>query len=241
VIKNLFIVAVLAAATFFLFSGAPDNLNAIRSVQALWNLGHVVYFALFTYLISLWPGFNQRSVIWRWSVTLLLVLLVGLVVEVLQFGTDRSSDLADLSRNLVGALLVLAFTPRLALQLSHTARAVARFAVSVIFLLHLLPLSLALFDEAMARAQFPLLSAFDTAIELDRWSGEARIERVQLDVDQSDRQLKIHLSTAQYSGTGLQYFPADWSEYSSVTLRFYQPLDEVFRLTIRIHDEWHNN
>jgi hypothetical protein len=241
VVKNLLIAALLVVATFFLFYGGPNNLPPLRSVKAFWDLGHVAYFALLTYLFNHWPALNKKTVLWRWLVSLLLVAAAGFVIEVLQYGTHRTPDAGDISRDLVGCLLVLAFYSRTMLGLSNRLKITIQFLVSVIFLLHLLPLSIALFDEAMARSRFPVLSDFETAVELERWSGEASIERVQLDSASTSHQLKILLSSAMYSGTGLQYLPSDWSAYGHVNLRFFQPMPEMLRLTIRIHDDKHNN
>ncbi len=235
------IVAALAVATFFLFFGAPQNLNAVRSIKEAWNLGHIVYFALFTYLLNLSPWLKDKSILRRWSLSLLVTLLLGVAIEVLQYGTERSPDLADISRNLVGALLVLAFAPGLSVLMKPLWRTTSRLMVSVVFLLHLVPLSWALFDEAMARARFPVLSDFSTALELDRWKGDADIERVQLQADREDFQLKVNLSTDLYSGAGMQYFPSDWHGFTYVNLRFFQPLSDYLDITVRIHDAWHNN
>lgn len=238
--RNFFLATVITVATFFLFFGDPDTVSPARSVDELWNLGHVGYFAIFTFLLNQSTHFLRYPVIKRWFVSLVVVLVTGVIIELLQYGTERSPDLEDLSRNLLGALLVLAYSPTISALLQPPWRRVSRIVIGAILLLHLLPLSIAVVDEAMAWKQFPVLANFDTSIELDRWKGGAQIERARLDGNQADL-LKIRLSTAQYSGAGLQHFPADWSAYTFVVLRFYQPLAQPLGLTVRIHDELHNN
>lgn len=240
-IKNLSIVVVLIAASFFLLYDAPASFTDQRSMKELWNLGHMVYFGLFTYLLTQLPGFKRQSLFRRWSLSLGLVLLIGLFIEVLQFNTSRTPDIEDLYKNLTGALLVLAFLPATSEVLSTRWKVTLRFVVAVVFSIQLLPLSLALLDESNARAQFPVLANFDTALELDRWQGDAAISRIRLDENKDAYQLKVSLSTAQYSGTGMKYFPSDWSGFNTVAMRFYQPLEESLKLTVRIHDVTHNN
>ena len=49
-LAGAFMLVVLITASYFLFYGGPDYL-ADRSLKELWNLGHIVYFALLaTYL-----------------------------------------------------------------------------------------------------------------------------------------------------------------------------------------------
>ena len=110
---------------------------------------------------------------------------------------------------------------------------------SYVFLIHLIPLAIVLLDESTARAQFPVLSNFETPFEKDRWDGEASREIVKLEENSGNSQLKINLTTARYSGVGMEYLPADWSGYQSVNLRIYQPSDEALHITVRIHDQQH--
>lgn len=238
---SLFLLVLLVPATVLLFLGGPESWQHLRSLKELWNLGHIVYFAILTILLNNWSVVAARSIRIRWIVSLSLVLVLGVLIELLQYGTSRTPDLLDISRDVAGCLLVLAFYPRFITGWHQRSRLVMQILVGVILLVHLWPFTAALADEISARYQFPVLADFSTGLELQRWQGEARIERVKLEPVKDDHQLKIYLTTSLYSGTGLKYLPADWSEYEAVNLKFYQPSPEPLRLTIRIHDDRHNN
>lgn len=162
---------------------------------------------MLTYLFNQWSWLSHQSVLRRWSVT----------------QSDGGIAGADLCTS----------TIRFIIAFMENCCAICGLGD---FYTHLVPLSMALFDEAMACSQFQVLSSFETASELDRWKGGALINRMQMDSEKQDFQLQIKLTNARFSGTGLQYFPGDWSEYTYMNLRFYQPLKEPLKLTIRIHD-----
>jgi hypothetical protein len=232
------IIPALIVGTVYLFLGGLD-LHAARSLKHLWDLGHIGYFALLAWsllrlrVISALPLFHQ------WAGLLLLSLLLGALIELLQGGIDRTSDVADIVRDISGALLALAFHPSLAQRGGHQVARWMRVAVAVVLLLNMVPLGRALIDEAIARAQFPLLSNFSTALELDRWDGDARQEIVRVDARSDARQMKIDLTTARYSGVGLEYFPGDWRGFRVLKLRLFQPQQKRLRITLRIHDVAH--
>ena len=237
---KVFLFVVALVATFFLFYGGLDPKQAVRSLKELWNLGHVFYFAVLTYLFNQWTWFDKYTRVHRWLISLMLAIVVGVLIEVMQYGTLRNPDIADISRDVTGCLLVLAFHPKY-LKFTRSFYLVAtRFVVGLIFLVHLIPLTIAVIDESVARVQFPVLSSFETPFETDRWYGEASRSVIN-HPEQESPLLAIGLTTALYSGVGMQYLPSDWRGYQSLYLRLFQPLDESLKITIRIHDNQHNN
>lgn len=228
----------LLAGTFFLFYEGQGNFVP-RSVKELWDLGHIVYFALLIYLLVELKIFNKSALPNQWLIFLVFTLVLGTLIEILQYGTARSPDLGDISRDLTGCLLILSFHPSLSNFSSRLRVFFVRMLATVVFLIHLIPLTVALLDESTARSQFPVLSNFETPFEIDRWDGEASKEVVQAEGELDNSLLKISLTTARYSGVGMEYLPADWSEYQSVNLRIYQPSDEALNITVRMHDQQH--
>lgn len=229
---------IFLVATFYLFYGGPDG-HASRSTKELWNLGHVIYFAIFTCLLARYNPVSKLTLPQQWVFVLVITLLLGVLIEFLQYGTDRSPDLDDVSRDLVGSLLVLAFHPAFFKVKNLAASFFLRLLVVSVLLFHLMPLMIAWLDEYTARSQFPVLSNFETAFELDRWDGIASKEIVEAESKTGGHLLKIRLMTTAFTGVGMKYLPPDWRGYKSVNLRIYKPSEKPLSIVIRVHDIWH--
>lgn len=230
----LLILLLLLSPWFFWFG--PDH-DAQRSYQLGWNLGHIVFFAL----AALWLirrrrlsalGFYRQG-----AVVLGVTLLLGGLIEWLQGGLARQSDVADLARNCLGAMLVLAWR--------GGAKCIARRWLTAIragLLLALawqfyLPLS-ALLDEWRSTRHFPLLANFESALEMSRWQqGSARFSRSTRHVSSGQSALQVLLDTGHFSGIMLRYFPRDWRGYQYLSFDLYS--DVALPITVRIHDQLH--
>ncbi len=235
---GLTLLLILVAGSFFFFVGGPEAF-AIRSFKELWNLGHILYFALLVLLFTRWSLFMRLSLFWCWALLIGLTLALGWAIELLQYGTERSADLMDVSRDLCGALLMLAFHPAF---VDHSRVVLKRFLQIIIgaFLIyHLLPVSIAITDETLARYQFPVLSDFSTPFELARWKGNGRRELIGGYAGKAGKQMKISLQPNRYAGVGLKYMPADWSSYRFVNLDIYSEYEAAISLTVRVHDDIH--
>jgi hypothetical protein len=113
--------------------------------------------------------------------------------------------------------------------------------VLLLFLWSLLPVSKVIIDDSFAFRQFPLLSGFETPLEVSRWSGSAKRSRDHKIFSSGSFSLRITLSTQRYSGIGLKDFPRDWSGYRSVSLRVFNPDQNPLLLHFRIHDQYHSS
>ena len=194
---------------------------------------------IFTWFLAKYNPVRELALPKQWIVVLLITLLSGTLIEFLQYGTDRSPDFGDVSRDLVGALLVLAFHPAYFRVKNKAASFFLRLVVISVLLVHLKPLMIALVDEYTARSQFPVLSDFETAFELDRWDGSASKEIVEAESETGGHLLKIGLMTTAFTGVGMKYLPPDWRGYKSVNLRIYKPSEKPLSIVIRVHDIWH--
>jgi len=234
--RLLFALFLLLLGSFYLFSDGLGN-RVVRSSKELWNLGHIVYFAVTVYLLVELRLLKRFSLPVQWLALLMLSLLWGTLIEVLQYDTQRTPDLADIFRDLTGCLLVLSFHPALLKLSSYSGLLLIRLLVSLLLIIQLIPLSIALIDETIARQQFPVLSNFETPFELDRWKKTGEI--VQLNPDPESFQLKVELTTSTYSGNGLKFMPSDWRGYKSVKLKIFNPSGKPLKLVVRIHDVEH--
>jgi len=235
---NIAILCLLATASYFLLYGGPDA-YAARSVKELWNMGHVVYFALLTVLLARSKAIADFPANYQWPGILVLTLILGIAIEIMQHGTGRTPDIADISRNFVGCLLALSFIPAYSRSLGLPFRTALRYISVIILALSMLPLMIAVTDEQIARSQFPVLSDFSTPFESDRWRSTASTRVVELEPGTDGRQMEVTFTSGQLTGVHMIYLSTDWTEYTSVNLRLYSPYSDLLPITIRTHDREH--
>ena len=235
--QRLQILAFVGAAGVapLLFIGGPDWASG-PFYRSAWNLGHIGLFALLTLAFKPW----QWLAGWRlWLATTAAVLLLGILIEWLQSGTDRQADGHDILRNLLGVWLVLAWRP----VVSRRTRADVRswFLPTVTALLLLFELGT--IGAVAARQwhvhhQLPLLYDFRKNDPAPFWTGNP----VPSDQHSSNhpQSLKIELGTGTYSGMSLNNLPADWQSYEQLIITLFNPGREQLALTIRINDVAHD-
>ena len=159
-----------------------------------------------------------------------------MAIELLQSGTNRDVDITDVWRDVLGALIGFFFSP---VSLNKQLLKVSQVVLIFLLLHQLIPWFMTLADEINARNQFPILSDFESEIELTRWeSGDASISISNALAYSGNNSLKVDFGTEKYSGFGLKYFPNDWSEYNNLSLAIYNR-EQAFKITIRIHDHLH--
>jgi VanZ family protein len=228
----------LAIGSVLLFLGGPDYYSS-RSFKHLWDIGHIIYFALFACLLSRWRFVTQMSLSGQWAIILLITLLVGVSIEFMQYGTERTPDTGDVLRDLTGSLLVLVFGSSRSQPVSW--RLSQQVAVLVLLVVQLWPLTKTLIDEAIALQQFPLLSNFETPFEIDRWAGNADLSVESMPSISQGKILKLSLTTDQYSGVGLNHFNGNWISVRTLKISLYNPDVVPLQITFRIHDLQHTD
>jgi VanZ family protein len=229
----LVIILIVLLPLFFIGGPAYD---ASRSFKNFWNVGHILFFALFSYLILI-DGrlFRNKSLVHKLLLCLLFATLLGIAIEYAQSGLHRDVDFNDLMRDLLGALLGFFLSP---IALGKRARTTGLLSLAALLLFPSIPWFRELADEIHARQQFPVLSDFESDIEATRWSGDATI-RVSDEVAFSgSHSLQVELGIKKYSGIALRYFPKDWSEYQTLIFELFNP-DDNLEISVRIHDQLH--
>lgn len=224
---------------FFFFFG--PGYGSSRSFQCFWDLGHILFFALASYfLVTFVPVLGKKpykiQIFWIVAIT----LLGGLLIELTQVGFSRTPGFWDMLRNLIGSFISLFFFNPGRKEWSAKRLHVMQFFTVLVVLAATIPFGVAITDEMVADAEFPLLADFETPLEKDRWEGGAGRDIVS-DIASSGRcSLEVSLGTSTYSGISLVYFPADWQTYEVLSFDVYNPLAEPLRLTCRIHDQQHS-
>ena len=229
----------LAVVLFTLFFVEGPGYYAPRSLKAFWNLGHIGFYAI---LISLVPW--QAAVLKNrhWFILLLAVIvfcgITGTFIELAQYGFDRDVDWQDIVRDILGGLLGFLFSP-IKNTLTKSTLLALKIIVLCFLLVQLFPVGFALYDESLARRQFPLLADFETTSELDRWQSGNRIQIVEQPTVHGQKSLRIELGTELYSGISLNHFPGNWSGYQTLEFHIYNPDEKPIHITCRINDYEH--
>lgn len=225
----------------FFFVGGPGY-YAARSFKNVWDLGHILFFTLAS--VGLCNYFGRRipspEPLHVFLRVFAVVFLLGLLVEILQmFSGNRSPDIFDLLRDMVGALVGCSFFSAGRKSISSPVLKVLQAAALLLVLCSFWPLARAVIDERVAASQFPVLSDFETPFEIDRWREDQQLQRASTPVRHGKRSMRVQLSTRKYSGTRLFYFPHDWSGYQWLHFSVYNPYNIRFTLHSRIHDQQH--
>ncbi len=173
------------------------------------------------------------------SIIIIATLLLGILVELGQSAFSRTPDTGDIFRNLIGAGVAICFL--LPVRKKFPAKSMRLFKLTFVILigLQIWPIVVALIDEQHARNEFPVLSDFQSAMQLDRWECGCAIS-IEKDIGcQGNRAMRADLDTQHYSGFTLKYFPRNWNGYQWFQFVIYNPSEEVIRITCRIHDKLH--
>ena len=171
---NKLLVLVSLVCSVLLFWGGPGAYSS-RSYQQAWNLGHLLLFAILTYLVLKWTQTVSNWPFLRQVIVLLAaVFMISLPIEFLQMALDgRSPDVFDIMRNMVGSLFVVVFFSPTRKKTGRTILRFFQIGLLAALVLLAVPLAVAITDEIISAEQFPVLSDFETPFECMRWSGGA--------------------------------------------------------------------
>ncbi|MBD3178120.1 MAG: hypothetical protein GF417_00190, partial [Candidatus Latescibacteria bacterium] len=199
-----------------------------------------VIFILFVFILrSDWKWFAGKRILIQWIVALAAAVVLGLATEVIQSFIGREFDRIDILRDLAGALVGLLLLTGVHGGGSKLQKAAGHILIGIILLIVSVPLFLSMADELVAARQFPLLSGFETPLEIDRWRCDGSIS-VSGVVSRTGRSsLRAELTTRRYSRITMRYSLGDWRGYSSLTFSIYNPDSTELEVICRIHDQEH--
>ncbi len=232
----LFVIGCILLALAFT---SPLSPYAARSLQQGWQTGHVLLFAIGTYLLFPLLGKRINDPGLRLLFVFIATLLGGLLIEYLQRFVGREFSLRDVILDVNGyllALCVLVLSGGLCLRIR--AKRILYALTGLLSLYTFTPLAIAVVDEINMYRDFPRLADFDSRLEAGRWRGD--VEIVKLISEKGDDQvLKVQLTGKHFSGVTLAHFPKDWRAYRQLQLTLFNPGRTPLALTIRIHDNKH--
>ena len=234
------LLAVIAVICFVLFFvGGPDYYSQ-RSYKYFWDLGHIIFFFSLSSLILLnWPKHSETTFLRQSIIIIFITICLGGLVELIQAGSARTSNIMDLIRDIIGCLVALSFWTPAKKTISKAKLKMCQMISLVLVGIAFIPMIGAFIDEITAMKQFPVLSDLETRFEMDRWAGDANFSIDHEIYYHGKASLKVNLNISLYSGVGLKYFLRNWLNYSELQLSIFNPDSEVIKLTCRIHDKQH--
>ncbi len=218
----------LSVTPLFFVSVTGDLLRRIP--PELYAFGHVGMFGVVSVLLMTTPALGARPFWQRAWLTLGCVLLLGGALELLQPLAGRSASLLDIWQNIVGAVAGIA------LLAPARRRAALLFTAAVLLTVTLQAPAIGLWDRAVARQQFPVLSDFDSRFDHRRWTTGTPDERV---ARIGQRSLRLDLEPGRYSGTLRRRSLGDWSDYSALELGLYLAGETAITMTLSVRDQAH--
>lgn len=211
-------------------------------MELTWNLGHVVAYCLWTYLlVKYYRPLARQSYIYQWLWTLSIALVFGVIVEIIQKNyLGRTADMNDVIKNMIGCCLAMVFFVPTRTLIRRIPLLLLQVFVVLLIMGEFLPLALALTDEFIAREQFPFLGTFETPFEISRWEGNNSKIVIDHRIKSSGKaSLRINLRTDGYTGADLKFFPRDWRNYSTLSFKVFNPKPYAKRMVCRVNDFGH--
>ena len=209
-----------------------------RILSAVWDLGHVLGFAvLMVFVYKLSKLFTRSSLIIQFLLAWVSVSLLGLLIEIIQSYTGRSFSLNDVLLNVIGVTIGISFfSPRLK-SINRSVAILMRTIVFISLLVIYRDAIIFAYDGYEARQQFPVLLELSSPFELTRWRGH----HVRYTVQEFEQKkvLKAEFKPARYATLTFDHFPRDWSGYKYIEIVAYNPDDNDVKLDVRVHDLEH--
>ena len=235
---NTALLLLCVLALILLFTGQAGA-YASRSFKALWNLGHL--FAFFVWTLLALQTFSRLAAVrrpLRLLVCIFAALALGMMIEYLQVSLGRQAEVADVINDVLGGVLAFIVHTGIRRRTALMPLIAWLFAVCLLIVWHNRTGIIHFYDDLLARQQFPVLLDFSTPTAFTRINGDAVAGLVH---NNKGTGLKLLHGTGLYSGFALNYFPRDWRGYGSLQIRIVNPENRTLDLTCRIHDIAHSD
>jgi hypothetical protein len=247
----LYSVSILLLAAVVIFLEIPEK---TRFWFELFTAGHTLVFGLcalsFVRLSLLVPGARFKNRLTHYVVALILSVIVGAVTEIIQSYVGRDGELADLYRDMLGAVaflfVAMTFDQKLTWEfrtgrwLRHVVRALGPVLIIVIFWPAMKWGGAYLYRDR----QMPVLLQFDsTVMRLFTRVANGRLEIVDPPSAWSSDADKVALLTLYpgfYPGLTMRELSPDWSPYKEIQLSIFSPRTDTLTLEFRVNDRHHN-
>lgn len=220
-------VVLIACLPFYFMEGRFGEDQELE--QALWNLSHIIYFALV--IVALRHHLDMRN--WpHWLTISLAVFLVSIIGDYIQYEVGQERGWENIERNLIGAWLGIFWLNKGGPQVW-----VGRLIATGLLIQQVSVIGFAAYTEYTLATQMPLLSSLEEMYEEQWWEGPT--EPSQKYVSHGDYSLKLTLAPSGYSGASLTTLQNNWTGYDTLIFDVYNPQLTPIKLTLRISDRQH--
>lgn len=198
----------------------------------VFSLGHIAFFGMLGYVAGRALRRTRMSLVRQATLILTGAFLLGGSIELIQPYFGRTALWSDVWQNMVGAAVGLLLAHPRDLLRSWWA-----LPVLGVLALELRPPALLLWDDQVARQQFPLISNFETRFEHLRWSeGVVVADRAR----SGERSLQVELQPGRrWPGTALRRGIGDWQGFAAFEFSVHNDDGAPMHLTVAIRDREH--
>jgi hypothetical protein len=231
----------LAVISLFIlfFMGGPSYYSS-PAFKELWNMGHILFFALTTYkLISL---IKHKTTLVILASSLIYCFILGTLIEIVQSKIGRSLDLHDIYRNVLGTFLALSIYIYQKSRFDKGNFLAGSYFIiaSLLIIIDQNKLFQTIKIDVAAWSKFPILASFESKLALKQWSGND----LSLSTDKTLTglySLKVELGTeTKYSEVTLMHMPSNWEGYNDLIINIYNPAEGALKITTKITDYQHD-
>lgn len=233
----LVIICIVAGAPL-LFVGGPEYYDS-RISKLLWDLGHIPFMFFFGVAVVLGMSrvFAMRY-LHRFSLYLFIILTFSVATELVQGEVGRVPSYFDVLADTWGALLAWLLMEWGVVKKGTFQGRLLTLATLILGVIVLTKPALILYDELLARTQFPLIAGFESASELSRWDAKNEIVRSKNKATHGQYSLKVLLLPKGYSGVSAKNFPSNWQGFGFFQFDVWSS-KKWLPVTLRIHDKAH--
>jgi len=215
--------------------------NNYQLGQAIWNLGHFFLFFAFVLLVLTHKKIVKIKPIWKLFISIFLTLILGGLIEVIQYFTGRNMEFHDLQTDFLGGLF--AFISVIIFHYKNNKALKYFFYSLLLFILTfvLMPLAETIIDEIRMQREFPVLSNFEDADKIHRWI-KKDINFMQQDSArkiEGEYSLLIKFLSKGDPHISLKDFPSDWTDYSFLNFSIYNDQSYDVSIILKISDSLH--
>jgi VanZ family protein len=221
----------LAALPLFFFGGGDDPV-----LRHFYDIAHIAYFGILSALL-LWsrPQLQNLSFSQQLLLAAVSAILVGGAIELLQIPAHRDASIADLHRDLLGALAGVALASKAARHWPPAGLRILLAALAVALLLETKPMLDSVVMAAHSTRQFPVLSNFEHRAEVRLWSGGSRNSEMAREGRYS---LALFVSAAtRFSATTMAVPCPDWRGYDTLRVSVYREGARPLSVWVRVLDQ----
>lgn len=219
--------------SILLFVGGPDYYSN-RVFKAAWDLGHIPF--MFVFGIAALRMLHRTQFISKKALPVVygcVIIGIAFSSEYIQSFVGRTSSLSDVFADVLGGALAWLFVYGLA----QRVLVALTLALGIIVIT---PFFTIMYDEMIAKNQFPLISGFENNTELSQWTGSGKLNRSALRSTEGSYSLEFLLLAEGYSGVAIRSFPSSWQGYHFLQFDVWSP-QEGLPVTVRIHDRLHTD